>query len=66
MREDHTDEFELESITDFEMYLAALIEQAEQADMDVRGAWEFQTVGSVRHWEVEIWELDRSRDDLEA
>jgi hypothetical protein len=47
----------------FEAVLAAAVEQAINADLDVRGAWEFETGGSVHHWEVEIYELAKDIDE---
>jgi hypothetical protein len=51
---------------DFRAALAEATEQAITAGVDVRGAWEFQTGGSVHNWEVEIYELARESDDGES
>lgn len=48
---------------EFEAVLAAAIEAAVEADVDVRGAWEFETRGSAHSWEVEIMELVRGTED---
>ncbi|GAB3686110.1 hypothetical protein GCM10028857_17650 [Salinarchaeum chitinilyticum] len=44
--------------------LAATVEKAIKADVDVRGAWEFQTRGSTHDWKVEIVELAREIDEV--
>lgn len=48
---------------EFEAVLAAAIEQATGAGVDIRGAWEFESRGSIHDWEVEILELARKPDD---
>lgn len=48
---------------EFERVLAALVENADHGGVDVRGAWEFKTRGSIHEWEVEITELARKSDD---
>ena len=48
---------------EFEAVLAEAIERAIAADVEVRGAWEFQTRGSTYDWEVEIVELAKDLDD---
>ena len=48
---------------DFEAALAEATEQAIKAGVDVRGAWEFQTAGSVHNWEVEVFELAKDPDE---
>jgi len=50
---------------EFEAILAEAVEKAVEADVDVRGAWEFRTEGSTHDWEVEIVELARYPDDDE-
>jgi hypothetical protein len=47
---------------EFEAALAAVVEAAVIDDIDVRGAWEFQTRGSAHNWEVEISELAKRLD----
>lgn len=52
---------------DFEALLADAVEQAITAGIDVRGAWEFETGGSVHNWEIEVLELHRDyEEDKEA
>lgn len=53
----------IESPEEFEAVLAEAVEKAIKADVDVRGAWEFQTGGSIHDWEVAIVELARSHDE---
>jgi len=50
---------------EFEAVLAAAVEKATKADLDVRGAWEFTTRGSIHDWEVEIVELASDREGEE-
>lgn len=50
---------------EFEAVLAEAIERAIHAGIDVRGAWEFQTRGSILDWEVEISELMKDSDVAE-
>lgn len=47
---------------EFEAALAAIIENAIHEDVDVRGAWEFETRGSTHHWELEVVELATDGD----
>ena len=56
-------DIDIDSVDEFVSLLEALVEKADHAGVDVRGAWEVETSGSVIHWEVEIWELDRSSED---
>ena len=51
---------------EFEAVLAATVENATQSDVDVRGAWEFTTRGSIHDWEVEIVELAADREGGDA
>lgn len=51
------------STEDFEAVLAETVEKAVEADVAVRGAWEFQTEGSTHEWEVKVIELDRRHDE---
>jgi hypothetical protein len=53
----------VESAAEFQAVIAAAIEQAVLGDVDVRGAWEFDTGGSHHQWEVQITELARDRDE---
>ena len=58
------DQFNTVTITDdFAAALAEAVEKAIEADVDVRGAWEFQTNGSAHAWDVVIDELVRELDD---
>ncbi|AUX08042.1 hypothetical protein AArcSl_0389 [Halalkaliarchaeum desulfuricum] len=61
-RDQHRD-ISITSGDDFEAVLAEAIEQAVQADVDVRGAWEFQTNGRTHAWDVVIDELATDLDD---
>lgn len=47
---------------EFEDALAAAVEAAVAEDVDVRGAWEFETNRSTYRWDVEIVELARNPD----
>jgi len=38
-------------------------ETAVEADVDVRGAWEFRTDGSTHDWEVNVTELTKRSDE---
>ena len=62
MTERHITDGSITSEEDFEAALAEATEQAIKAGVDVRGAWEFQTGGSVHNWEVEVYELSRDSD----
>ena len=64
MTRDNRLDVEISSAGEFESVLAAAVEKAIKADVDVRGAWEFETAGSTHNWEVEIVEL--ARDGVEA
>lgn len=44
---------------EFKAVLARTVEKAVEENVDVRGAWEFETQGSTHGWEVEILELIR-------
>jgi hypothetical protein len=63
MTRDTARDSSIESAQDFKSQLKELVETAVKADVDVRGAWEFQTKGSTHDWEVEIYELAVSDDD---
>lgn len=47
---------------EFEDALAELIESAIEADIDIRGAWEFRTPSSSLDWEVNVTELAKRPD----
>jgi len=64
MTRDNLLDGEISSAAEFESMLAAVVEAAITSDVDVRGAWEFETAGSTHNWEVEIVEL--ARDGVEA
>lgn len=53
------------SADEFEAVLAEVVEKAIEADVDVRGAWEFRTRGSTHDWEVEVVELARQPEEDE-
>lgn len=64
MNEDALSDIDVEGPDDFEDLLAQMIEKADHAGVDVRGAWEFRTKGSTYYWEVLIVEVDREvRED---
>lgn len=57
MTRDQLSDVQITTAEEFESVLAAAVEKAVHADVDVRGAWEFETRGSTHDWEVEIVEL---------
>ena len=63
MTRDPLADVDISSTDEFEAVLAAAVETAIESDVDVRGAWEFQTRGSTHNWEVEILELAKELDD---
>jgi hypothetical protein len=63
MTRDQLTDVSISSPEEFEAVLAEAVEKAVTADVDVSGAWEFQTRGSTHDWEVEIVELARDLDD---
>jgi hypothetical protein len=65
MTRDPLTDVSIESSDEFEAVLAAAVEKAIEANVDVRGAWEFRTRGSIHHWDVQIVELARDLDDEE-
>ncbi|MFP8888367.1 hypothetical protein ACLI4U_01170 [Natrialbaceae archaeon A-CW2] len=65
MTRDQLSDLSITTADEFEAILAEVIEKAIKADVDVRGAWEFQTRGSTHDWEVEIIELAKRLDDDE-
>jgi len=62
MKDDYKSAVTITSSEEFEAALAAIIETAVEADVDVRGAWEFQTRGSTHDWDVNVTELARRPD----
>ena len=62
MTRDYLFDAEITSSDEFKAILAEAFEKADNAGVDVRGAWEFETTGSVRNWEVEVVELLREDD----
>jgi len=52
-----TIESPITSSTDFETALAAVVESAIRGDVNVQGAWEFETGGSTHRWELNVVEL---------
>lgn len=63
MTRDHLRDVSITSAEEFKAVLAEAVEKAIHSDVDVRGAWEFQTRGSTNDWEVEIVELAKYPDD---
>lgn len=63
MTRDHHSDLQIASPEEFELLLAAIVEEATESGVDVRGAWEFRTDGSTHEWEVEIVELARQTED---
>lgn len=66
MTRDQLGDVSITNADDFEAALAEVVEKAVEADVDVRGAWEFRTRGSTHDWEVEIIELARYDDQEEG
>lgn len=62
MTRDETQDGSITSAEEFEAVLAAAVDTAINAGIDVRGAWEFQTGASTHDWEVNISELARGDD----
>lgn len=65
MTRDKLQDVSIRSADEFEAILAEAVEKAIKSDVDVRGAWEFQTRGSTYDWEVNISELARRNDPEE-
>jgi len=65
MTRDKLPDVQITGPDEFEALLAEVVEKAVEADVDVRGAWEFRTEGSTHDWEVEIVELAKYDDDEE-
>ena len=63
MTRDQLPDGSITSTDEFEAVLAEVVEKAIEADVDVRGAWEFRTRGSTHDWEVKVIELARQLDD---
>lgn len=63
MTSNQTIEMPITSSTAFESALATLVNSAVDNDVNVRGAWEFQTSGSTLEWDVNIAKLDRTHTD---
>ncbi len=63
MTDDYLRDNPITSADEFEAMLAEAVAKAIEADVDVRGAWEFQTGGSTHDWELKIIELARDETD---
>lgn len=64
MTDDIKSTLTITSTEEFEAALAAVVETAIAADVDVRGAWEFRNGEPDSDWEVNITELaTRLNDD---
>lgn len=63
MTRDQLGNVSVTSDEEFEAVLAEVVKKAIEADVDVRGAWEFRTDGSPQEWEVLISELAAELDD---
>ena len=63
MTHDQLRDVSITSADEFQAVLAEAVEKAVEADVDVRGAWEFRTDDSTHDWEVEVVELARYEDD---
>lgn len=61
MPRDYLTDVDITDADDFQTALAELVEKADHAGVDVRGAWAFETRGSVHNWELEIIELANER-----
>jgi hypothetical protein len=62
MTPDTHSDIAIESTDEFEAALAAIVETAILNDIDVRGAWEFETGGSTHRWEINVVELATDGD----
>lgn len=62
MTRDQLNDVTITTPDDFEEALTAIVESAIEADIDVRGAWEFETGGSTHYWEINVVELARDDD----
>lgn len=63
MTRNHLDDDAITTDEEFRAVLAEAVQQADHAGVDVRGAWEFETVGSTLNWELEIVELRKDIDE---
>jgi len=63
MTRDQLRDVSITSAAEFEAIPAEAVEKAVEANVDVRGAWEFRTRGSTHDWEVEIVELAKDLDE---
>jgi hypothetical protein len=57
MTRDNYPDIPVSNPEEFEAALAGIVEAAVKNGVDVRGAWEFETVGSTHYWELQISEL---------
>lgn len=65
MTGDNLSDLTISSNEEFESVLGAVVEKAIEADIDVRGAWDFETRDSSHYWEVEIVELMTQPEESE-
>lgn len=65
MTRDQFSDITITTTNEFRDALAVIVETAIKEDVDVRGAWEFQTAGSIYNWEVEVVELAKDLEDDE-
>jgi hypothetical protein len=56
---------DINSAPEFESALADIVESAIENNVDVRGAWEFETDGSTHYWELNVVELARDSDEAD-
>lgn len=63
MKDDYKAAVNITTSAEFEAALTAIVETAVEEEVDVRGAWEFQTRGSTHDWEVNVTELAKRGDD---
>jgi hypothetical protein len=47
----------IDTAEDFESVLADAAELASESNIDIEGAWQFDTNRSTIHWEAEIYQL---------
>ena len=62
MTRDRLADGDISSSEEFKAILAEVVEKADNAGVDVRGAWEFKTRSLIHDWEVEIVELIRDEE----
>ena len=65
MTRDHLIDVDITDGDEFEAVLAEAVEMADNNGVDVRGAWAFETRGSIHNWEVEVVELANDDDITE-